>query len=345
MLQYKLHFIPTSFVIIGAGGTGGRLVPLLSQFLKTVTWINNSKMYVVDNDVVEEKNLARQNFIKLDLHKPKAVVLAERYSKAFDITILPVVKRLNNSASQILSETNHVDKGIIRVCLDDINNAIIMLCVDSASARRDILNVMMAGGQKNLLFLDAGNENDYGQIQLFTPTYPHVVKWKEEAVSGIGIPGMGIPFDVNLPGIPFPLAFYDTLKDNDTRSCADLDQTLAINALMATSMMGIIQNLIYNKSIPFNKMSVSLTFGSIPEMMTLDSLFQAAKPIMQFLNAGYPASKNMVMPRHPLILDDTFSHVQARIVKEFDTSGKQKPKPKKVKKSDTIIDNILESIE
>jgi hypothetical protein len=280
MFEYKPGFIPTSFIVIGAGGTGGRLVPLLSQFLKTATWLPNPKIYIIDDDTVEDKNLVRQNFIKLDLGRPKAVVLAERYSKAFDVNIVPIVKKVDDFARV----ARHFELGTITdedtqrpQFLGNITNAIVIMCVDSAQSRVSILNHLFgARTATNRLIIDAGNENDFGQILIYNDTvYQSNSYWPRESIKALGshglVPGT-IPVDVKIPFIPFPTAFYENLKDADTRSCAELDQTLAINATMATTIMGIIQNFLYSKPIMFHKINISLTHGIIPEYITLKYL-------------------------------------------------------------------------
>ena len=68
--------------IIGAGGTGGYLAQDLARYIAVRTE-EKYNFTIVDGDVVEEKNLIRQNFIENDIGKNKAKVLAERYSKAF----------------------------------------------------------------------------------------------------------------------------------------------------------------------------------------------------------------------------------------------------------------------
>jgi hypothetical protein len=278
MFEYKPGFIPTSFVVIGAGGTGGRLVPLLAQFLKTATWLPNPKLYVVDHDIVEEKNLVRQNFIKLDLNRPKAVVLAERYSKAFDVNIVPVVNKVEDyhrTGRNFHLDTSIVDEVERTQTLGQLNNTIIIMCVDSADARACILNHIF--GQRmsgNKLIIDAGNENDFGQVLIYNDVVFNAA-WDRYDFKNLGSHGLmpgTIPFDVKVPYIPYPSTFYEALKDADTRSCAELDQTLAINATMATTIMGIVQNFMYSKTIMFHKINISLVHGIIPEYITLKYL-------------------------------------------------------------------------
>ena len=72
---------PVKIVMLGAGGTGGHIAPNLYRFLYALD--RPARFIICDGDVVEEKNLVRQNFIPADLGENKAKVLAERYSSVF----------------------------------------------------------------------------------------------------------------------------------------------------------------------------------------------------------------------------------------------------------------------
>ena len=72
---------PVKIVQLGAGGTGGHIAPHLYRLLYS---LERPVRYIIcDGDVVEEKNLVRQNFTPADLGENKAQVLAERYSAVF----------------------------------------------------------------------------------------------------------------------------------------------------------------------------------------------------------------------------------------------------------------------
>ena len=72
---------PVKIVMLGAGGTGGHIAPHLYRLLYS---LDRPVRYIIcDGDVVERKNLVRQNFIPADLGENKAKVLAERYSTVF----------------------------------------------------------------------------------------------------------------------------------------------------------------------------------------------------------------------------------------------------------------------
>ena len=90
---------PITVGIIGCGGTGSLFIRdamrVINVFNKTqqdekhLPGVN--RIFFCDADVVEEKNLIRQNFIPQDIGRNKAEVLAERYGSAFglDIDIIP----------------------------------------------------------------------------------------------------------------------------------------------------------------------------------------------------------------------------------------------------------------
>lgn len=343
MFQYKPGFIPSSFVIIGAGGTGGRLVPLLAQFIKTVNWVQNTKIYVVDHDHVEEKNLIRQNFIKLDLGKPKAVVLADRYSKAFDANIIPVVAKVNDILKDgrdfHLEDLNLPEFGKQRLTLGSLKNAIVVMCVDSVAARIAILNQLFRNhsASKNLFIIDSGNGNDFGQVMIYndavfaeTGYFPKatVLKLPYETPHG-----SLIPFDVEMPIIPFPLSFYESMKDGEERNCAELDQTLAINASMATTIMGIIQNFVYvNKRISFHKLNIDLLHGVVAEYITFKYLVEAI-----YSQKGGVIKPNVVLVPRPI--DSTrvieFINRDMRKFKDGQQASQEKSSQKDVKEKVT----------
>ena len=74
---------PVKIVIIGAGGTGRNVIPHLYR----IAFSSNRpcKVIICDGDIVERKNLIRQNFAECDIGENKAQVMAERYSEVFGI--------------------------------------------------------------------------------------------------------------------------------------------------------------------------------------------------------------------------------------------------------------------
>ena len=77
---------PVKIVVIGAGGTGGYVIPHLYRIAYASG--RPCRIIIADGDIVEQKNLIRQNFAECDIGENKAQVMAERYSevpKSFEI--------------------------------------------------------------------------------------------------------------------------------------------------------------------------------------------------------------------------------------------------------------------
>ena len=56
---------PVKIIMLGAGGTGGHIAPHLYRLLHTLE--RDVRIIIADGDIVEQKNLVRQNFISADL--------------------------------------------------------------------------------------------------------------------------------------------------------------------------------------------------------------------------------------------------------------------------------------
>ena len=66
---------PVKVVMLGAGGTGGYVAPYLFRLLHMLD--RPARFIICDGDLVEAKNLDRQNFVEADLGENKARVLSE----------------------------------------------------------------------------------------------------------------------------------------------------------------------------------------------------------------------------------------------------------------------------
>jgi molybdopterin/thiamine biosynthesis adenylyltransferase len=106
--------------IIGAGGTGGWLIPALAKMA------DPRLFHVWDGDDVEEKNVLRQNFSQVEVGEAKAVIMLERYgigmvtSNYFDA--MDVMEIRDGDTVFICADNFHVRALIDERCaeLDDI---------------------------------------------------------------------------------------------------------------------------------------------------------------------------------------------------------------------------------
>ena len=68
-------------LLVGCGGTGGFVAHILAQLACWAKTANiDMRLYFFDPDIVEQRNLVRQNFCPTELGAPKAVTLAWRFS-------------------------------------------------------------------------------------------------------------------------------------------------------------------------------------------------------------------------------------------------------------------------
>jgi molybdopterin/thiamine biosynthesis adenylyltransferase len=261
MFNFQPASIPNRIYVVGCGGTGSRLVPMLAQFIRSITrefnprgWLNSTQIVLVDGDVVEQKNLLRQNFIAQDVGKNKASVIAARYSKAYGMNIvaLPEFVKENDDYTSIRKNIPGYTHGVY-------SDEMVIMCVDSVSARRLIMKVLVPPNSNfKTLYIDAGNEDSFGQVRFFTndviSAMSNMTSLKDVYKNPNRIEVQGT---VNF--IPYDADYYNNLKDNPgLGSCADLDQTLAINAIMATFILGIVQNFYYSKPMNYNEVSIDL---------------------------------------------------------------------------------------
>lgn len=152
-------FEPLKIIVLGAGGTGGYVIPHLYRLCFAAR--RNVRIIICDGDVVEEKNLIRQNFVVQDIGRNKAQVQAERYSAAFGIEceykpdFIENVEELMKLTSPDFRKNNW-----------DMNSktqrVILIGCVDNNKSR--IMCNEVFKNQRDLIYIDSGNGEHTGQV-------------------------------------------------------------------------------------------------------------------------------------------------------------------------------------
>lgn len=263
---YNPSTIPANYYVFGAGGTGARIVQMLAQLISSIDWVARAEpvIYVFDDDVVEEKNLKRQLFSKADVGKPKAEVVSRRYSAAYGVNIIPILRRVMTEADVIVPvrETYYAQLApkpkiecLMPAVIGMTRPSISFLAVDSMEARRCIIAALAhMYFPFNNLIIDPGNEDDFGQIsvfncfneQLYTPKLGYASNYMGWVNN---IPDQHL-HQFNLHLIPMPMTKYLMAEDTvGSGSCGDMEQTLAINAIVAAACVGIAQDLMMCKPI------------------------------------------------------------------------------------------------
>lgn len=141
------------FVCLGAGGTGGDFV---KEFAKELLDYPDSYLLIIDGDTVEDKNRSRQPFGTGDLQQKKAAVLMEGLTKDY-----PELNGRIFSHLSYIDDVEQLDDAIREVGLSDAYVCLIG-CVDNNRARQ-VLHMYYAL-HDNMVYIDSGNEFDYGQV-------------------------------------------------------------------------------------------------------------------------------------------------------------------------------------
>ena len=245
-------------IVFGCGGTGGRLIDLLSQTVmaeKKLKPRNYYNLIVVDNDIVEAKNLSRQNFYEFELGMNKAEAIATRYSLLYGINIDFISSRID--------DTNIHENFIYKLdrCLSqnhsNLNPIVIFDCTDNVDARKSIVTFtyeMKRNFNFNLFLISCGNEFDFGQVNVSNDFYGpknnnrynmfdlrHYFNtareinlfWKALNFLNFNENNTEQNFIPCLPGL---FNLYKEFKDTET-SCAEIasirEQSMPINSLVA----------------------------------------------------------------------------------------------------------------
>jgi len=151
---------PVKIIMLGAGGTGGHVAPNLYRLLHTID--RSVKIIIADGDIVERKNLVRQNFISADLGRNKAQVLAERYASAFGMEIHYIPEFIENedTLKELIKPDNFSTEPYYNQRLEGLS--VLIGAVDNNKSRRLCHNVFKKSD--NLIYIDSGNGEYTGQV-------------------------------------------------------------------------------------------------------------------------------------------------------------------------------------
>ncbi|MBN1220816.1 MAG: ThiF family adenylyltransferase [Anaerolineae bacterium] len=244
-------------LLIGCGGTGAFVAHILAQL---ANWARSAgidlRLYFVDHDIIEEKNLVRQNFCAAEVGYPKAFSLAWRYTAAFGLTITPVVEQFS---AELLDrfQPAYSPQGTLTIVIG---------AVDNVCARRKMAEAITAklkqqhGSQHKFFWLDAGNERLSGQVLIGNSLEP------EPLLSPLGY-CLGLP----LPHLQEPSLLLERDHLQQELSCADLnlrgEQSAMINRMMATLVGVYLYRLLQSRDLGWSGSWVNLQTGmtkSIP---------------------------------------------------------------------------------
>lgn len=143
-------------IIVGCGGTGSNLAPMLSRMMNYKTFL------LIDGDVVEDKNIARQTYQTFDTGMNKARALAKKLNSNF-----------NNSHQYIdryiESKDDIIDRITDPATRELLQNETIYICgcVDNNASRlilEDTYRFLKNNYSVPVHYIDAGNEDTFGTV-------------------------------------------------------------------------------------------------------------------------------------------------------------------------------------
>ena len=144
-----------NILVIGCGGNGSHFINYLLKDGDIVDFLRDKNIYLIDPDIVESKNLERQDFSKGDIREYKAIALAQRLLN----------KQIENIHVCISSQP-----------LIDIIPHYVFVLVDNMPARRYYYeNIFKKYKDKLILYVDAGNEQYHGQTFFITQNSSQVL--------------------------------------------------------------------------------------------------------------------------------------------------------------------------
>jgi len=217
-------------VLIGAGGTGAYIAPHLYRIAYALN--RNIRIIIADGDIVEQKNLIRQNFIQSDIGKNKAKVIAERYSEAFGIKTeyVPYFIEKNKTLAELLTPERSYPPEL----------TILIGAVDNDRSRKLCHNVFCK--TTDIVYIDSGNGEYTGQVVC------GVRKNRKTAFKPIG------------SVYPEVLKGYDLFPTE--QSCAERSvsapQSISANLFASTSVISILYQILAVGELQIE----SLTFSS-----------------------------------------------------------------------------------
>ena len=216
---------PVKIVMLGAGGTGGHIAPHLYRLLYALD--RPVRFIICDGDIVEQKNLVRQNFTPADLGENKAKVLAERYSIVFGMETEYVpfyIENVDQLKELITPKT--VNSLYFPHRVVEKEQVILIGAVDNNRSRQMCHAVFCEA--EELIYIDSGNSEYTGQV-----------------VCGIRSGGRTLYKPV---GKLYPEVLSDTDKFPTELSCAEASvsapQAITANITAATAVVDMIYNIL-----------------------------------------------------------------------------------------------------
>jgi PRTRC genetic system ThiF family protein len=252
-------------LLVGCGGTGSWLAPHIARLVLLLKERGkDASALFIDPDVVEPKNIPRQNFCQAEAwgRVPKAVTLARRLSAAWGLEIPALVEPFRPA---LASSFNGL--------------TVLVGCVDGPSGRQALSEALSTGYRlPQCWWLDCGNHESSGQVLLGNVTRPRELQE--------GLKSARLCLSLPAPSWQHPeLLEAGAEAAESVRSCADLAlanaQALNINVAVAAIAAEYLNQLLLVGTLTTFATYVKLaplTVGSSPITDQLLARFLVRQP-------------------------------------------------------------------
>lgn len=243
-MKHKVHpeliTNPINVVVVGAGGTGSRVIEglaCLHRAIKAKGHPFGLQVTVIDPDTVSEANVGRQAFYPCDVGHSKAHTLVNRVNMALNGEAI-----WNASATMLTAETGLYAAHIV------------IGAVDNRKARLSILRALENAGGGNRYWLDLGNRVADGQVVL-----GEVTSRKRKTDDPERLPHAGELY---------PELIDPSLEDlDDAPSCSLAEalekQALFINPAVCVQAMNLLWLLLTKGELEYHGAFINLEFGTV----------------------------------------------------------------------------------
>lgn len=245
-------------LLVGCGGNGAQMLTKLARLdyaLRQCGHPGGIHVTAFDPDLVSPSNVGRQMFSPSDVGQNKAVVLISRINSFYG---------LDWRAQPCLF-------GNLTQFMETRIPQLLITCVDTAKARREIHNLMLCADKPSSYWLDLGNNKSDGQVILGQPkgsistlTVSNHGKLKNlSLLAREAIEAHRLPIVTEV----FPELLDPKLKESNVPSCSVADalskQSLFVNDHMASWAAELLDQLLRVGKISYHGAFINLETGRV----------------------------------------------------------------------------------
>lgn len=239
----KVHFTDNSLInatnpisvnLIGAGGTGSKVLTALMEMNHSLIALGHAglQVHLWDDDIITEANLGRQRFAPSETGLYKSAALINRVNRFM--------------GTNWKAETQKFEKDPLGKLPENTQATIFITCVDNIKTRFDIADMLKARGNHgnyrecSKYWLDFGNSQNTGQVIL--STIEEIKQPNSEKYDTVGY----LPFVTD----EFGELLHQSELSDDTPTCSLAEalekQDLYINSALAQMGCSLLWNLFRN---------------------------------------------------------------------------------------------------